>query len=59
MKKVNLCIICGINKAEVTDRKRMGRPIKRVCKSCHSARLIDDFEYIMRLRNNRLKEKTM
>ena len=44
------CIICRKNPAEVPDREQMGRPIKRVCKKCHAARLTGDLKYIMRVR---------
>jgi len=40
MKK--LCVVCGKNEAMVPDRNRPGRPIKRVCRQCHGARLADD-----------------
>jgi hypothetical protein len=45
--------ICGEKPATVPDRERMGRPIKRVCLSCHSRRLIDDMKYIVELHEKR------
>lgn len=50
-----LCEICRINKAELPDRERMGRPIKRVCRECHSERLRDDLRYIMDRRKRRAR----
>jgi len=43
-----LCVICKENPAEVPDRYRMGRPIKRVCKPCHADRLREDMLRIAR-----------
>jgi hypothetical protein len=36
------CILCGVNEAQVPDRERMGRSIKRVCRQCHADRLKGD-----------------
>ncbi len=45
-----LCIICNKLPAEVPDRERMGRPIKRVCRACHADRLRGDLAAILRRR---------
>lgn len=42
-----LCESCHKNKAELPDRNRMGRPIKRICKECHADRLRGDILAIM------------
>lgn len=39
---MKLCERCHQYKAEVPDRNRMGRPIKRLCRRCHSDELIED-----------------
>jgi hypothetical protein len=44
---VRLCTICHERPAEVPDRERMGRPIKRVCRVCHGERLKSDLEKIL------------
>lgn len=36
------CVLCHVNEAQVPDRERMGRPIKRVCRACHVDRLKGD-----------------
>lgn len=36
------CIVCRTRPAQVPDRERLGRPIKRVCRECHAARLRGD-----------------
>ncbi len=41
------CIICHTRKAEVPDRERMGRPIKRLCIKCHADRLRGDIKNIL------------
>lgn len=33
---MKLCIVCGKRKAEVPDRNRIGRGVKRVCRECHA-----------------------
>jgi hypothetical protein len=50
-----ICIICHKEKAEVPDRNRMGRPIKRLCKSCHAKRLSNDLQRIL---DNRKKNES-
>ena len=52
-----LCIICHVNPAQVPDRERMGRPIKRVCRECHRDRLVGDLQRIMDERNRRDRER--
>lgn len=47
MAKVKLCIICRKQPALVPDRERMGRPIKRICRECHAARLAGDVRKIL------------
>ena len=47
---MKMCEFCGKNKASVPDRNRSGRPIKRVCSACHSARLCGDLKYIQAVR---------
>jgi hypothetical protein len=44
------CELCGEHPAEVPDRDRPGRPIKRVCRRCHAARLRGDLSSIMERR---------
>lgn len=44
MPKPKKCIVCHNNPPEVPDRYRMGRPIKRICRSCHSRRLLGDLD---------------
>ena len=41
------CILCHTKEAEVPDRERVGRPIKRVCRECHSDRLRGDMASIL------------
>ncbi len=48
-----MCEICGENPATVPDRERMGRPINRVCSSCHSLRLRGDLIRIKEIRDRR------
>ncbi len=45
-----ICILCNKNPAVVPDRERMGSPIKRVCRECHSDRLRGDLIKIMKRR---------
>ena len=47
---MKMCEICGQEKAAVPDRNRMGRPIKRICQSCHALRLTGDLRRVMELR---------
>jgi len=42
-----LCELCGLSPAAVPDRNRMGRPIKRICLSCHADRLEGDVNIIL------------
>ena len=49
MKKLKLCIICHKEPAEIPDREVMGRPIKKICKKCHSERLKQDMQIISNL----------
>jgi len=49
-----MCEVCGVNPATVPDRERMGRPIKRVCKSCHALRLAGDIKHILEIQRKRL-----
>lgn len=51
------CIVCRTNKAEVPDRERMGRPVKRLCRGCHVLRLQSDLIRIMNLEAKKEKEK--
>jgi hypothetical protein len=44
---VSKCIICRERPAQVPDRERMGRPIKRVCRQCHVVRLQQDLKQIL------------
>lgn len=44
---MKMCELCGENPATLPDRERMGRPIKRVCSRCHSARLRGDLQHIL------------
>jgi hypothetical protein len=47
------CEICGERPATVPDRERMGRPINRVCSSCHALRLAGDMKRILELREKK------
>jgi hypothetical protein len=48
-----MCEICGENPATVPDREWMGRPINRVCSSCHALRLVGDMKRILELHEKR------
>ena len=41
------CSICRIWPAELPDRERGGRPIKRICFECHKERLMGDVRAIL------------
>lgn len=43
------CILCHVRPAELPDRERMGRPVKRVCRVCHGERLQADLKHIVRV----------
>jgi len=47
MKPKRLCIICHERPAEVPDREQPGRPINRLCRKCHGARLAGDLRTIV------------
>jgi len=47
------CIVCRDRDAEVPDRERMGRPIKRVCKICHGLRLAEDVRKLLEVKNGK------
>ena len=51
-----MCEICGDEPATVPDRERMGRPINRVCNSCHALRLAGDLKRIMELEEKHRRE---
>lgn len=42
------CIVCKVGPREVPDRNTCSM-VKRVCKSCHQARLQDDLTRIARI----------
>jgi pimeloyl-ACP methyl ester carboxylesterase len=44
------CIVCHEREARVPDRNRPGRPIKRVCRECHAARLTGDLTALLKAR---------
>ncbi len=50
---MSLCIVCHRRPAEVPDRERMGRPIKRVCRPCHQERLRGDIIEILEAKRRR------
>ena len=50
------CEICKENDAAVPDRNRMGKPIKRICRQCHQARLRGDYQIIMEWHRKRNRE---
>jgi hypothetical protein len=52
-----LCIYCRKRVAAVPDRNRIGRPIKRVCRECHSDLLRGDMVNILRERERRKQEE--
>jgi len=56
MKKV--CEICHKLPAQLPDRNRMGRPVKRICKLCHGERLRGDVRHIMKLHEENDETKT-
>jgi hypothetical protein len=41
------CMICHKREAEVPDRDKPGRPVKRVCRKCHEQRLLSDLQQIL------------
>lgn len=41
------CIVCHQRRAEIPDRHRPGKAIKRLCKACHARRLIEDMQRIV------------
>lgn len=53
MSKKKLCEICGVDPAAVPDRDKPWSPSKRVCLSCHSARLRGDLDHILTVRLRR------
>lgn len=42
-----LCVLCRKRPAAVPDRNVMGRPIRRVCRECHSGRLQGDLRTVL------------
>jgi len=50
---MSLCVICRSRKATVPDRERMGRPVKRVCRECHTERLRRDLARVLELEAKR------
>ncbi|MHC4240512.1 MAG: hypothetical protein ACYSUC_12320 [Planctomycetota bacterium] len=52
-KTTRRCEKCWKNPAEVPDRNRMGRPIKRICLSCHADLLRGDLAAVLRRRHER------
>ena len=46
---VKLCELCHVRAAVLPDRERTGRPIKRICRECHSVRLTGDLREILEL----------
>ena len=48
--------VCKENDAAVPDRNRTGKPIKRICRQCHMARLQGDLQAIMNWRRRRNPE---
>ena len=54
-EEVMLCIICRKRKAELPDRnyQGIGRPIKKICKECHSERLKGDLVGILETERKR------
>lgn len=53
MAEKKLCILCGVGRREIPDRNVMGRPIKKICRKCHSERLRGDMVKV--LKANQLK----
>ena len=47
MSSERACILCRRRPAELPDRERMGRPIKRVCRECHRERLRGDMARVV------------
>lgn len=41
------CIICNKNRAVIPDRNSPGRPIKKLCESCHNERLRNDLKRLL------------
>lgn len=48
---MKVCKICRINKATIPDREETGKPIKEICKECHTARLRNDLKNIYNIYN--------
>jgi len=44
---MSLCIVCHNRPAQIPDRDKPGRPIKRICRECHVKRLQGDLKQIM------------
>jgi hypothetical protein len=58
MPIVKMCVLCHQRPAAVPDRERMGKPIKRVCRECHAARLRGDLVEILEVERKR-RERIM
>ena len=43
---VKKCRVCHERPAELPDRYKMGRPIKRICRRCHRDRILADIKRI-------------
>jgi hypothetical protein len=50
-----LCVVCRVRPPEVPDREQMGRPVKRVCRECHAARIRGDLREILEREKRRLE----
>ena len=48
-----MCELCREKPATVPDRSQVGRPINRVCSSCHALRLSGDMKRIFDLQQKR------
>jgi hypothetical protein len=54
---IKLCELCRIHPAEIPDRNRMGRPVKRICTACHFERLREDLAYILCANNRKVNNE--
>jgi hypothetical protein len=52
-----VCVVCRERPPVVPDRDRPGRPIKRVCRECHVARLQQDLKHILKVEQRKLAEE--
>lgn len=52
-----LCKLCRLRPAAVPDRNIMGRPIKKICRECHAARICGDLARVLEFERMRRQEQ--